>query len=475
MKRFLSGMLLLGLFAAAHAKGADAKRPNILFLFSDDQSYETIRAFGHTDIDTPNLDRLVARGTTFSYAYNMGSFSPAVCIPSRTMLLTGRSLWRVQALQNDTDKERQAGRLWPQLLSGAGYTTWFTGKWHVRADAAKSFDVAKNIRPGMPKDVNDGYNRPLEGQPDPWSPSDPKFGGFWEGGKHWTEVTADDAIAFIDRAKEQSNPFFMYVAFNAPHDPRQAPKEYIERYPLSRMEVPESFLPEYPHKDAIGCGPGLRDERLGPFPRTEHAVKVHRREYYAMITHMDAQIGRILEALEKSGQMQNTWIFFTSDHGLAVGHHGLFGKQNLYEHSVRVPLVVAGPGVPHGKRITAAVQLQDIMPTTLELAGVAKPAEVDFHSLLPLIEGKADQSQYPAIYGAYLDLQRSVTHDGYKLMLYPRARVARLYHLARDPMERNDLASDPKHATTKKQLFAQLLRLQEELGDTLDLQRTFSF
>jgi arylsulfatase A-like enzyme len=469
MKSFLHLLLLLGLISVAAANAAETKQPNILFLFSDDQCYETIRAFGHTDIDTPNLDRLAARGTVFPYAYNMGSFSPAVCVASRTMLITGRSLWRAQAIYHETDQERQAGRLWPQLMSRAGYTTYFTGKWHIRADAAKAFDIVKNIRPGMPKDVKEGYNRPLEGETDPWSPSDPKFGGFWEGGKHWSEVTADDAIEFLGHAKEKKGPFFMYVAFNAPHDPRQAPREYIDRYPLARIQLPKSFLPEYPHHREIGCGPGLRDERLAPFPRTEQAVKLHRQEYYAMITHLDAQIGRILDALEQTGQAENTWIFFTSDHGLAVGHHGLLGKQNLYEHSLRVPLIVAGPGAPQGKQIDAAVQLQDIMPTTLVLAGAAKPERIEFHSLLPLLQGETTKSAYPAIYGAYLDLQRSVTHEGYKLILYPKARVARLYHLPEDPLERNDLAADPKHAGTKRQLFQRLIELQEELADALDL------
>jgi arylsulfatase A-like enzyme len=448
-------------------------KPNILFLFADDQSYETVGAFGHTDIETPHLDRLAGRGTTFTHVYNMGSWSGAVCIPSRTMLITGRQLWGAREIYPQTDDERGAGRLWPQLLQRQGYTTYFTGKWHIRADAVKTFSVAKNIRGGMPADFPEGYNRPLPGQPDPWSPSDPKWGGFWEGGQHWSEVVADDAIEFLDQAKSDGKPFFMYIAFNAPHDPRQAPREFLEKYPPERIQVPVSFLPEYPYKEAIGCGPGLRDEKLGPFPRTPDAVQVHRREYYAMITHMDAQIGRILEALEASGQGENTWIFFTADHGLAVGHHGLFGKQNMYDHSLRVPFIVAGPGVSAGEKIGAPIYLQDLMPSTLELAGAPMPRHVQFHSLLPLLEGRTNESPYEAIYGAYLDLQRAIIHQGWKLILYPKARVARLYQTAEDPWEINDLAGEPEHAGKKRELFQRLLAQQEKLGDKLDLATAF--
>ena len=115
-------------------------------------------------------------------------------------------------------------------------------------------------------------------------------------------------------------------------------------YPVENITLPVPFLAEYPYKDSIGCGRSLRDEKLAPFPRTENAVKVNRREYYAIITHMDAQIGRILDGLEKSGMANNTYIVFSADHGLGCGHHGLLGKQNMYDHSIRVPWIIAGPG-----------------------------------------------------------------------------------------------------------------------------------
>ena len=458
-------LLLLGIVVAGSLQSAD--KPNILFLFADDQCFETIAALGHTDIDTPNLDRLVQRGTTFTHAYNMGSWSGAVCVASRTMLITGRTVWRANQIYKTTDQEREAGRLWPQMMSRAGYETYFTGKWHIQAQAEKAFDVVKDVRAGMPKDVPAGYNRPLAGQPDPWSPSDPQFGGFWAGGKHWSEVVGDNTIGFLGAAAKSEKPFFMYIAFNAPHDPRQSPQEYVDRYPLDRISIPANYLADYPHKDTIGCGPGLRDEKLAPFPRTELAVKTHRQEYYAIITHMDAQIGRILDALEKSGEAENTWIFFTADHGLAVGHHGLMGKQNMYDHSLRVPFVVNGPGVKAGETISAPIYLQSAMATALDLAGAAKEEPVEFASVLPLLEGKGEGLD--AVYGAYLDLQRAVVHDGWKLILYPKAKVARLYHVANDPLELQDLADDPAQGVRKKALFAKFLELQNELEDPLDV------
>jgi len=287
-------------------------------------------------------------------------------------------------------------------------------------------------------------------------------------------VTADDCIDFLGKTRSEGRPFFIYTAFNAPHDPRQSPQSYLDKYPLSRMKMPRSFLPEYPHKDAMGCSHSLRDEKLAPMPRTELSVKTHRREYYALVTHLDAQIGRILDALDKSGQAENTWIFFTADHGLAVGNHGLLGKQNMYDHSVRVPFIVAGPGVPRNAKNDAAIYLQDVMPTALELAGAEKPDHVFFKSLCPLLTGAQTRTNYEAVYGAYLDLQRAITQDGWKLIAYPKAKALRLYHLAEDPLELTDLAARPEHAGVKKQLFDRLTKLGAGLADKLDLQSVYN-
>ncbi|WP_040767855.1 sulfatase-like hydrolase/transferase [Novipirellula maiorica] len=445
-----------------------AEKPNIVFIFADDMCFDTIAGLGNSEVQTPNLDALARRGTTFTHAYNMGSWSGAVCVASRTMLNSGRYVWNANAIHKTSENEREQGRWWGELMKSAGYRTYMTGKWHCTASAEKSFDVARDIRPGMPKDTRAGYNRPGSDGSDPWSPSDPKFGGYWQGGTHWSEVVANHSEDFLHDAASQDDPFFMYLAFNAPHDPRQSPQEYVDRYPSDSVAVPKNFQPMYPYAEFIGCGKGLRDERLGPFPRTERAVQVHRGEYFALITHMDDQIGRILKALEASGKADNTWIFFTADHGLAVGQHGLFGKQNMYDHSVRVPFIAVGPGVKANAKIEQPIYLQDVMPTTLELAGAPKPEYVEFHSVLPMLAGES--GSLDEVYGCYLNLQRSIRTDKYKLIVYPKAKTMRLYDIKNDPLEMHDLADDPAMQQTVKDLFARLQTLQKSMNDDLVLE-----
>ncbi|MDB4749720.1 sulfatase-like hydrolase/transferase [Rubripirellula sp.] len=462
-------LLTLAIFCCPHTESifADDDRPNIVFIFADDQCFETIHQLGNPEIQTPNLDQLARQGTTFSHAFNMGSWSGAVCVASRTMLNTGRFVWNANAVHSKSEQERQQGRWWSEYMKQAGYRTYMTGKWHCKANAEKAFDVARDIRPGMPKANAAGYNRPTADGTDPWSPSDPKFGGFWEGGTHWSEVVANHAQDFMKKAAGDDSPFFMYLAFNAPHDPRQSPAEYVSRYPADAILIPDNFQPMYPFAKEIGCGPKLRDERIAAFPRTPEAIQVHRQEYYAIITHMDEMIGRILKALKASGKADNTWIFFTADHGLAVGQHGLLGKQNMYDHSVRVPFIVVGPGVAKAKKIDEPIYLQDVMPTTLELAGVTQPEHVEFHSLLPMLDGAP--SPYQSIYGCYLSKQRSIRTDEYKLIAYPEAKVLRLYDIRSDPTEKHDLAQESRMQPVVADLFNRLIALQGKMNDDLSL------
>lgn len=466
--KHLRNILIFFCFASIGVQASE--RPNILFIFADDQCFDTISALGNEEIKTPNLDRLVAKGTTFTHSYNMGAWHGAVCVASRTMLNTGRFVW--SAKQIKPEKERQEGRFWAHYMEQAGYATYMTGKWHVGAKAEQAFQVSGTVRGGMPrqkakpKTKAAGYNRPLSPEDQSWKPWDKSRGGFWDDqGKHWSEIVGEEGVGFVQQASAQDKPFFLYMAFNAPHDPRQSPKKYVDMYPLDSISVPENFLPEYPYKDEIGCSKGLRDEALAPFPRTKYAVKVHRQEYYAIISHMDAQIGRVLDALEKSGKADNTFIFFTADHGLACGQHGLMGKQSMYDHSVRAPFIVCGPGVKQGKNKTP-MYLQDVMPTTLELAGVDRPEHVDFKSLLPLIQGeKVDH--YESIYGCYMMSQRMITKDGFKLIHYPKANVFRLFDLSADPLEMNDLIGSAKHADKVAALKKELHQLKQQMNDPL--------
>ena len=449
--------LLLILSLVLNAVAAEEK-PNILFVFADDLSYETLGYLGKTEAKTPNLDKLVEQGAHFTHAYNMGAWNGAVCMASRAMLNSGAYVNRAQ----DVIKSKPH---WSELMKQAGYTTYMTGKWHV--PGAPRFDVVKDHRPGMPK--GSGYNRPKnqEDYDKGWKPWDKAQGGFWQGGKHWSEVVRDHAKDFLQQAKQDDKPFFMYVAFNATHDPRQSPKEYVDMYPLDSIKVPKNFLPEYPYKDAIGCSVRLRDEKLAPFPRTEFAIKVHRQEYFAILTHMDDQIGKIFEALEATGKADNTYIIFTADHGLSVGHHGLVGKQNMYDHSMRVPFMISGPGIKPGTKIDQPIYLQDAMATSLALAKAEKPDHVEFQDLMPIIKGAAT-TNVKRIYGKYIDYQRMIQEGDYKLILYPKAeKKMRLYNTNKDPEEMQDLSDNPEYAQKMAGLKAEFKKLQAEMEDTL--------
>lgn len=471
-------------------------KPNFVFLFADDLTYESISALGFKEVYTPNLDRLVNSGTSFTHAYNMGGWNGAICIASRAMIISGMPIWDAQKktklwIKGDSTALNQT---WGRLLESQGYTTYMTGKWHVAAPSDFVFQNVKHERPGMPgdqrgelraainkwkeesgnmKDWNDymplGYGRPTGPDDTKWSPTDTLQGGFWDGGKHWNEVLRDDALSFIETAKEKKDPFFMYLAFSATHDPRQAPQRFLDMYPLEDIAVPENFLPQYPFKDSIGNQPSLRDEALAPYPRTAYAVKVHRQEYFALLSHMDEQIGKILDALEASGKMDNTYVFFGADHGLSVGHHGLIGKQSMFDHSVRIPMMVVGPDIPEGNKLSQDVYLQDIMATTLDLAKAEKPDYVRFHSFMDIINGKRENSNYNGIYGAYEDSQRMIRKDGFKLLVYPKINKVLLFDMIKDPNEIHDLATDRKYDEKVKTLFSDLIELQKTYNDTMSL------
>ncbi len=498
MKLVLAITLLTLFVSCKMEEKQDSSKPNIVFIFADDMTYTAINALGNKEIITPNLDKLAKLGTTFSHAYNMGAWNGAVCVASRAMLISGRSVWNANTFRRGWINGQEMDKTWGKLMEGAGYETYMTGKWHVDAPATSVFQNVTHVRPGMPRDswshngtipfINEmikngkseeeikavGYNRPLSENDTAWSPTDKKFGGFWEGGKHWSEVLKDDAIGFIKKAKTKDTPFFMYLAFNAPHDPRQAPKAYLDKYPLENISLPKSWLPMYPFKDSIGNGPNLRDEALAPFPRTEYATKKHIQEYYALITHLDDQIGAIFNELEATGKMDNTYIIFTSDHGLAMGRHGLLGKQTQFDHSIRPPFIIVGPDVPKENKIASDIYLQDAMATSLDLAGVDKPDYVFFNSVMDFVNGERTRSFYDGIYGGYVNSQRMIRKDGFKLMVYPKLNKVLLFDMANDPEEMYDLADEEKYQEKIDMLFADLMQLQKELNDPLDISKVRS-
>lgn len=495
---FSISFLVLGCGITSYSDNKKSvSKPNFIFFFADDLTFESINALGFGEVHTPNLDRLVNNGSSFSHAYNMGGWNGAICVASRAMIISGSYIWNAQKKSHAWAQGDSIAidETWSRLLEKAGYDTYMSGKWHVEAPAKRIFTDARHIRPGMPsdrrselgsaikkwkeesgemKDWNDymplGYARPTGPDDSEWSPTDTLQGGFWEGGTHWSEVVKEDALSFLKMANKKENPFFMYLAFNATHDPRQAPQRFIDMYPLKNIKVPENFMLEYPWKDSIGNPPSLRDEALAPFPRTEYAVKVHRQEYYALISHMDEQIGKILDAVEKSDEMNNTFIFFGSDHGLSVGHHGLIGKQSMFEHSIRIPLMVMGPNIPKGKVYSQDVYLQDIMATTLELAHLDKPAYVEFHSFMDILSGTAKKGHYiDGIYGAYTNTQRMIRKDGFKLLVFPKIEKVLLFDMNKDPNEMNDLAGNKEYSKKVKSMFSDLIKIQKKMEDELSL------
>jgi len=446
--RIRTTTLLLLLLAGGLVQAAP-DRPNVLILFSDDQRADTIGALGNPIVRTPNLDRLTRRGTAFTRAYCMGSTQGAVCVPSRAMLLTGRSLFRVKG-----DLAGQAA--WPEAFARAGYTTFLTGKWHNgAASALRIFQQGRAVFLGG---MGDPYRLPIQD-----ISSDHQFINKIISGDHSVQVIADAACRFLLDQKGYQ-PFVCYAAFNAPHDPRVAPEEYQRHYDRDHQPpLPSNFLPRHPFDNGALV---IRDEELAPWPRTEEVVRRHLADYYAAIEHLDRQIGRILDALETKGQTANTLVVFASDHGLAIGSHGLFGKQNLYEHSMRSPLILAGPGIPQGRRVDALCYLFDIFPTLGELAKVPPPEGSEGLSLAPLLDGRKSFVR-ESIFTAYADVQRALRDDRWKLIVYPKVQKTQLFDLLEDPDERRDLADDPAQADNRKRLTRLLTEQQEKADDPL--------
>jgi arylsulfatase A-like enzyme len=494
MNRFFLFLLAAGPILAG------VKKPNILFIIADDQAPLSIGGVNNPEIKTPNLDRLAKQGVLFSHCFNQGSWSGAVCVASRTMLITGQSVFKAPANKAYLDKWANARgaiavegstevKLWPEVFREAGYETFLTGKWHNNHHSALTgFSQAKAIAKGMYETLDPsgskkpGYDRPTP-ENNQWKPWDRKFTGHWtpfvrdivtkngtrEIGneytvhKHSSELFADNAVEFLRKTKDTDKPFFMYVAFNAPHDPRQAPRKFVEMYPPDKIAIPENYLPEHPFDNGAIK---IRDEALAPYPRTKKVVQVHRSEYYAIITHMDREIGRILKSLKKSGRADNTYVVFTADHGLSVGQHGLMGKQNPYEHSIRMPFMISGPGIAKNVTVAEKIYMQSVYPTTCELAGLNVPKTVDFKSVLPLIKGEKGNGE-KIIFNAYIETQRLVRTDRYKLVHYPKIGRNQLFDLKEDPLETKDLINDPKLEPVKKKLLATLGKKRIELGDGL--------
>jgi arylsulfatase A-like enzyme len=441
--------------------------PNILFIIADDHRHDAIHAFGDPTVQTPNLDALAAGGTAFRHNYIMGGLTGAVCIPTRACIHTGANTFTavMSRTMNDSRGLMTLNPALPTLgesLRKNGYRTFATGKWHNdRTSFNRSFAGGSRIFFGG---MSDHDAVPLHDyDPSARYTDEARY----TGNGFSSELFADAAIQFIQQ-QDGSQPFFCYLAFTAPHDPRTPPGAFATMYDPTTIPIPANFLPEHPFDNGELT---VRDEKLAPWPRTGEIVRRHLADYYGMISHMDQQIGRVLDSLRQSGQREKTIVVYVADHGLAVGQHGLFGKQNLYDHSIRVPLIIQGPGMPAGVAVEELTYSYDLYPTLCTLAGIPVPSHVEGESLLPAAAGTDGRQQVCTV---YKDLMRSIRTGNWKLIRYYRSASQdrgedrlQLFNLADDPWERNDRAAEPAQQARIQELSARLMQWMEQVNDPL--------
>lgn len=439
--------------------------PNVLFILSDDQRPDTVAALGNPWIRTPHLDRLVREGTSFTRVIS----SNPLCVPIRAEILTGVSGFRNGILPGFTNQLDRSLPTFADTLRAAGYHTWYVGKWHTQGRPSEhGFEETLGLFSsggGEPTVMEDVHGRPITGYRG-WVFQSDAGETYPERGVGLTpDISnrfADAAIELISRKPER--PFFLQLNYTAPHDPLLMPPGYEEMYPPEGMPLPANFRLVHPFDHGNFWG---RDEQLLPWPRLPEDVRADLAAYYAVISHMDESIGRVLRALEDSGQLDNTLIIFASDHGLAMGSHGLRGKQNMYEHTINVPLIFRGPGIPKGRTSETQGYLRDLYPTVCDLVGLQIPASVEGKSLKPAIESQAEI--YPYVFGYYdrTISQRMIRGEGFKFILYPQVDRRQLFDLKKDPLELNNLADKPAYQNRMEDLQQKLQEWRQAVDDPL--------
>ena len=472
-----AGAVTAGLaLGSTAAESADKeKRPNILWICTDQQRFDTIACLGNPHIHTPNLDRLVSQGVTFTHAFSQNP----VCTPSRASFLTGR--------YPRTTGARQNGQAIPadevlvtKMLADAGYDCGLSGKLHI---APCQGMVEKRIDDGYrvfhwshdphPKWKENEYTQWLESKGYKWQDL------YKPNGKHaFAGVTAelhqttwcfDRAIDFIN--EKRTSPWLMSVNVFAPHHPFDPPKEYFDRYDPDKLPDPsykEGELANKPifqqvdHDGAYG-GMLLGFSKMTPRERREVTAA-----YYAMIEQVDDHVGRILEMLDDTGRRENTMVIFMSDHGELLGDHGMYLKgPHMYDCSIRVPLIVSWPGhFKAGLRSDALVELVDLVPTLLTALDMPIPNRVQGKSLFDICTGKANpHSHKDHIYAEYyigqpfhrklkerplLTMVRTRTS---KITSYAGMEIGELYDLHPDPGEHDNLWDSPAHKDLKMDML----------------------
>lgn len=408
----------------ARAQVETNRKPNVFLMLADDLRPDGLGALGGAVAKTPTFDAIIERGCIFRKAYTMGSMIGAVCLPSRTMILTGHSLFRAK---NEASTDDPATHTFPRAMKEAGYATCHAGKFgNSPKKVTEEFDVS--VDPGR------------------------------------SEGVADAVIDFI-RTRPADKPMFIYMAGPEPHDPQYAPDEYYAQYKPEDIPVPHAFAPYHPFDNGWLTG---RDEMTLPFPRTPENIRGKLARYYASIAYLDAEFGRVVQTLKDAGEYDNTIFVIAGDNGLSLGEHGLLGKQNLYEFGgMHVPLVFAGPGIPKGET-NALAYLMDLFPTLCDLAGIELRSRVEGKSLAPVILKKTEGVR-EWLYTAYEKGQRSVTDGRWKLIRYPLIDKTQLFDLESDPHEEHDLANLPEYASRVKAMMEKLAELQREYDDSAPL------
>jgi arylsulfatase A-like enzyme len=454
------------------------KRKNIIVIVADDHRCESLGCNGNAVVSTPHLDALAASGTRFTGAHCQGSMHPAVCVPSRASLLTGRNIFASSADPTGRDYEGSAFAIpedlatFPQMLRSQGYHTHAVGKWHNdKASFTRSFVSGSHLLFGG---MSDHDRVPL-------SPFDPT-GAYSKEDIYFesdfsTDLFRSGAETFL-REYRQDAPFCLYLAFTAPHDPRTPPPH--SRVSTDGIELPENYLPIHPFDNGEML---VRDELLEDFPRSPDAIRQHIADYYGMISHLDDAIGSLLQTMAQTGHAEDTIVVYTADHGLALGQHGLLGKQNLYNHSLRIPLIIAGPGIPRGRQIDDLVWHADTHATILSLMGHRPASGCEGINQLPAADARAAVKR-ETLTAVYRFGQRMIRNERYKLIRYykstehnayamrdgtatPGSEVEQLFDLETDPLETVNLASLPDMQAVRKELRERLHRWQVSVHDPI--------
>jgi iduronate 2-sulfatase len=466
------------LLPAAWASSANGARPNVLFMISDDLN-NSLGCYGHPLVKTPNLDKLAARGVRFERSYCQFP----LCGPSRNSLLTGLYPNSTGILANSQIFRQTipSAISMPQAFRLDGYFAARIGKLY-HYNVPKSIGTNGHDDPGSWEvECNPAGCDRMEDEPNIFSLIPGSFGGTlsWYASpgadeKQTDGLNARDAEWILERcAKDKDRPFFLALGFFRPHTPYVAPKSYFEKYPAAEMPVVtgvEEDQRDLP-KHALGSYKKEQDNLTDDLRR--QAVQA----YFASISFMDAQVGRVLDSLDRLGLAENTIVVFTSDHGYHLGEHGLWQKQSLFEESARVPLIIAAPGVAKAGGVAQApVGLIDVFPTLADLCGVKAPANLQGQSLAPMLKDPAAKGRGWALSqvvrgGGFnrMGASPAVGDKGKRVFGYAlrterwrytewdEGREGReLYDHEKDPKELTNLADLPAHAQTVAELSAKI-------------------